>query len=211
MKKFTLIELLVVIVIIAILISMLLPSLHRAKEKANEIVCTGNLKQIGIANLMYTKDFDQKIPFIINWGPAWTHHGVGKQPGATEYYHEVLTRLKYITKESFTCPTGIKDKTNTIVPSFHNDDVTYVAPYDLREPSGAQTRISGTKYMKIVTNASEAVLSFDMPYERNSKKPHRDRINRLMVDGSVQISDKMAYTFDFWFDGIGAIEGWLGY
>jgi len=74
-KGFTLIELLVVIAIIAILAAILFPVFARAREKARQTSCLSNMKQIGLAFMMYTQDYDETLPGI-------SFSATGANPGA---------------------------------------------------------------------------------------------------------------------------------
>ena len=65
---FTLIELLIVIAIIAILSAILFPVFATAREKARQATCASNLKQLGLAVIQYTQDYDEGWPTTSNAG-----------------------------------------------------------------------------------------------------------------------------------------------
>jgi prepilin-type N-terminal cleavage/methylation domain-containing protein/prepilin-type processing-associated H-X9-DG protein len=98
---FTLIELLVVIAIIAILAAMLLPVLAKAKDKAKAIKCVNNLRQMGIALIIYGDD-NKYYPVAIDNNPA--------TPGLNmAWLWPALLRstmYKTMSTDVFRCPTA---------------------------------------------------------------------------------------------------------
>ena len=100
-KGFTLIELLVVIAIIAILAAILFPVFAQAREKARQIACVSNEKQIGLGLMQYTQDNDETLP-LVTYPPA------GVSPNNTNIPKWMDALYPYVkSTQVFDCPDNV--------------------------------------------------------------------------------------------------------
>jgi len=108
---FTLVELLVVIGIIAVLLSILLPSLGRAREQANAIKCSSNLRSIGQAMVMYLNQNNQYLPPFRNDsklidktnGPDFI---ADAKTDTGAYWGAFYAQVGKLSPEIFNCPSS---------------------------------------------------------------------------------------------------------
>jgi prepilin-type N-terminal cleavage/methylation domain-containing protein/prepilin-type processing-associated H-X9-DG protein len=136
---FTLVELLVVIGIIALLISILLPSLARARMEGQKVKCLSNLRQIGAAFIMYANENAGSMPQHSNWGNCYGKMGLDArydktpktgflgEPGVVE--ERPLN--KYVkSAEVFACPNDMGDTLQTgIINCFESYGTSYLVQW----------------------------------------------------------------------------------
>ena len=99
-SPFTLVELLEVLGVVALLAGLLLPTMARGKSKAQSSACSSNLKQLGVAVMLYLEDHEDTFPSGSpgstmgaqpeDWIWWQVHHGIGIPPAMRDPRHSAI-------------------------------------------------------------------------------------------------------------------------
>lgn len=140
-SAFTLIELLVVIAIISLLVSILLPSLNKAKDLARKVACMSNFRNIGCGVNMYALDGDGRVPPAVTW---WADAGIAADDIFTNKWSLPFLISEYVFGAT-TTTTPTSGANPFLCPALRG-------PYEGYRPYGTSTNYNGTYAREVLLN-----------------------------------------------------------
>ncbi len=180
-RGFTLIELLVVIAVIAVLMAILMPALNRAREQGKRAVCLGNVKQLGLAWVMYADENNDRIVSGLTDGP-----GEGQVPHDEDgwvhwngYSYDITddAQLDAIrdgalfpfvkTEKLYRCPTGLRGEMRTyaIVDAMNGWPVTGTDSIRIKKRSTVKRT---SERLVFVDEGWTTAQSWSVPYDHEA-------------------------------------------
>ena len=134
-NAFTLIELLVVITILSLLVSILLPSLQKAKQLARDVICASNLRNIGLGWRFYLDDNNETFPLLrqnLHWLYGGKHPSIfNNEAGLWALDYRPLNEYLDLSRQNevgiglFRCPSDREIRNNEGTPGGTNGYTTY--------------------------------------------------------------------------------------
>jgi len=189
-EAFTLVELLVVISIIALLLAILMPSLQKARESAKKVVCTSNIRQIGLAMGVYMQNNSGCLP-----GPGSDYTiAIENAPGTTTITGQLR---EFMALKNWQCPSDKlfwgKETGYVDLPIHTSFMYNVKRMYGLPVKDGKHRKITGYARPSVEQIVAER---YNMPIAKPTKLKyfHKDGTNVLFLDTHVDFIKK----FDFW-------------
>lgn len=205
LRLFTLIELLVVIAIIATLAALLMPALSKARDKALQAACFGNLKQMSLAFILYADDHDNRLPaYVADDGSSeyrYTYAGYNWTAYLRTYYGDVRV---------LDCPASPDAAPSDDPAGFQSYDGNYAWNYDGLEGSrGSLVRIdlpseayllfdSGDQSVRPGDNDWAGLMEeLDLDWDSRLEGPnrHSNQMNVLFLDGHTEAMLLQSFCF----------------
>ncbi len=180
-KAFTLIELLVVVAIIGLILAILMPALRSVREGGKQAFCANNLRQIGLALLMYADDHDDFMPSDGN-----------QQDGSVKPWFWLIG--KYLDIDDSMLNNGTEEGKDVLLCPSTPKNVNYVFP-----------EYVGCQYAYNVNVAGGAWMVWPPVWTRLSKIVSPSE-TVMVCDGSVQNMGGDEYIYSISFD-----RDWVGY
>ena len=195
-NRFTLIELLVVIAIIAILAAMLLPALSSARQRAHEISCNSNLKQMALAMKMYVLDNDNCYPtymsgsYTVSPWYFWPHQlidyvgnswEVYQCPGNKRYYNTSMGYhgVTYPKRPSYGFTTWAYRSGNREINAWHPERKFLV--FDCNHPA-----LGDARSIMTATHCGQWTCGANVSSTHGWLVPHRNGVVVAHMDGHTE-------------------------